>query len=233
MPVLPSFVKDVIHLFFPHHCAGCGSDIIANDHFLCIDCMSRLPYTGYEKIPGNPVENIFTGRTTVEAASSAFYFSKGHLVQQLIHQLKYKGNKEAGEYLGLLTGKALLASGRFSQVDYLVPLPLYPDKEFRRGYNQAAVICHGISSILHVPVHSNNVIRKRATETQTKKHRTERWENVEGSFLVRHPEQLAGKKILLVDDVITTGATLEACAQVIVAIPGVTLSICTLAVAGK
>ncbi len=233
MPTFSSLLTDAMHLFFPHTCMGCGNDIIANDSILCLRCISNLPHTNFEKLPGNPVENIFRGRVLIHAASSQLYFSKGHLVQYLIHQLKYKGNKEAGEHLGAVMGKALLQSGRFGNIDYLIPLPLYADKEFKRGYNQAEVICNGMSNAMQVPVHAKNVIRRKYTDTQTKKHRTERWENVEDSFSVLHPGKLQGKNILLVDDVITTGATLEACAQSLLKIPAVTISLATLAITGK
>lgn len=230
---LRSIVTDAVDLFFPHACLGCGNDIISTESMLCLPCISNLPHTNFEKLAGNPVEKIFRGRVNIHAASSQFYFSKGHLVQYLIHQLKYNGNKQAGEYLGVIMGKALLQSERFAGIDYLIPLPLYADKEFKRGYNQAEVICNGMCSAMQVPVHAKNVIRQRYTDTQTKKHRTERWENVEGSFHILHPEKLQGKNILLVDDVITTGASLEACAQILLKIPSIKISVATLAVAGK
>jgi predicted amidophosphoribosyltransferase len=134
-------------------------------------------------LSGNPVEKVFTGRIPLKAAHSEFYFSKGQLVQHLIHLLKYKSNKEIGHYLGTMIGNSILRSGRFTNLDYLVPLPLYPDKEFKRGYNQAEVICNGIAEITQIPVLTKNVIRQRATETQTRKHRAERWQNVDGSFV--------------------------------------------------
>jgi ComF family protein len=233
MPSVKSLLSDAIHIFFPHNCMGCGSDILSRDSYLCLRCISQLPHTGFEKLPGNPIENIFRGRLDIEAATAQFYFSKGHLVQYLIHQLKYKGNKEAGEYLGAVMGKAMLQSGRFSNIDYLIPLPLFADKEFKRGYNQAEIICNGMSTAMAIPVHAKNLIRKRYTDTQTKKHRAERWENVEGSFAVRQPDKLNGKNILLVDDVITTGATLEASGSALLKIPSLKLSMATLAMASK
>jgi len=222
-----------MQLFFPHNCMGCGSDVLSKDSMLCLRCNSSLPYTGYESIENNPIENIFRGRVTIKEAASTFYFSKGHLVQHLIHQLKYKGNKEVGQYLGALMGKTLLQSNRFSNIEYLVPLPLYADKEFKRGFNQSTVICNGMSDTMQIPVMNNNVIRQRYTDTQTKKHRAERWENVEGSFAVKDPIKLHGKNVLLVDDVITTGATLEACAQCLQQVPGINISFATLASASK
>lgn len=228
-----NLLTDALHLFFPHTCMGCGSDILSRGSYLCLRCISQLPHTGFEKIPGNPIEDTFRGRLLIEAATAQFYFSKGHLVQYLIHQLKYNGNKEAGEYLGATMGKAILESGRFTNLDYLVPLPLFAEKEFKRGFNQAEIICNGLSITLGVPVHAKNVIRKRHTDTQTKKHRAERWENVEGSFSVLQPEKLHGKHVLLVDDVITTGATLEACGSLLTKIPSLKLSMATLAMASK
>ncbi len=225
--------NDSMQLFFPHNCIGCGSDALPESSMLCLRCISTLPYTGYESIQNNPVEDIFRGRTFIKEAASTFYFSKGHLVQHLIHQLKYKGNQQVGHYLGELMGNALLKSDRFANIDYLVPLPLYADKEFKRGYNQSTILCNGMSSAMQIPVMNNNVLRQRYTDTQTKKHRSERWQNVEGSFAVKNPSILAGKNILLVDDVITTGATLEACTQCMQQIAGLQISLGTLATASK
>ena len=224
---------DAMHLFFPHYCMGCGNDVLSENSMLCLRCISSLPYTGYETIENNPVENIFRGRVTVKSAASTFYFSKGHVIQTLIHQLKYKGNKEVGQYLGALMGKTLMQSNRFSNIDYLIPLPLSAEKEFKRGYNQSTIICNGMADTMQLPVMNNNVIRQRYTDTQTKKHRAERWENVEGSFAIKNPAKLHGKNILLVDDVITTGATLEACAQCLQQVPGINISFATLATASK
>ncbi len=222
-----------LHLFYPHLCTGCGSDLLQEDNLLCLHCINSLPHTNFAKHNNNPVEKIFWGRIPVTAAHSEFYFSKEFLIQHLIHQLKYKNNTEIGFYLGELMGKSLMNSNRFNNIDYLVPLPLYPDKEHKRGYNQAAIICNGMSEVMNVPVITGNVIRQRFTETQTRKHRTERWENVSGSFLVKNPETLMGKNILLVDDVITTGATLEACGSMLLQTDNVKLYIATLAHAAK
>lgn len=229
MPNLKTILSDTLHLFYPHVCTGCGSDLLEQDALLCLKCIINLPQTNFACYAGNPIEKIFVGRIALVAAHSEFYFSKESIVQQLIHQLKYKGNKEIGIYLGEMMGKTLLASNRFNEVDFLIPLPLYPDKERKRGYNQAAIICEGISASMNVPVLKNIVLRKRYTDTQTKKHRTERWENVAGSFIVKDVHHLQGKNILMVDDVVTTGATLEACGSMLTSIDGVNLSIAVLA----
>lgn len=233
MFALKTLLADFKHLFYPHVCTGCGSDILANDNLLCSRCFSQLPFTLYAQYPNNPVEKIFTGRLPLVAAHAEFYFSKESLIQQLIHQLKYKGNKEIGIYLGEIMGRTMLESNRFNQIDALIPLPLYPDKERKRGYNQAAVICEGMSQVMNVPVYYDVLLRKRFTETQTKKHRAERWENVEGSFTVADEKKIKNKHLLLADDVITTGATLEASGSRLLNISGVKLSIATLTAATK
>lgn len=223
----------LIHLFYPHVCTGCGSDLVEENNLLCLLCVNELPHTNFAMHANNPVEKIFWGRLSLTAAMSEFYFAKGTLIQTLIHEFKYKGNKELGLYLGAMMGNSLLSADRFAGIEAITPLPLFADKEFKRGYNQATILCNGISEVMNVPVIKNAVVRKRFTETQTKKHRTERWENVEGSFEISDPNKLKDKHILLVDDVVTTGATLDACGAEILKVEGTQLSIATLAYASK
>ncbi len=231
--MLKTLIKTAAHLFYPHLCMGCGSDLLPNHELLCLRCINDLPHTEFEKYPNNPIERIFIGRLPIAAATSGFYFSKGELVQNLIHDLKYKGNKDAGIYLSEMMGNSMVSTGRFKNIDYLIPLPLFAEKEYKRGFNQADIVCNGLSNMMNIPVLTKNVVRIRFTETQTKKHRTERWHNVFDSFKVTNESVLENKHILLVDDVITTGATLDACAQVINQIKGIKISIATLATASK
>ena len=228
-----NILSPLVHLFYPHVCTGCGSDLVEDDNLLCHHCVNELPHTNFALHANNPVEKIFWGRLALTAAMSEFYFTKGTLIQTLIHEFKYKSNKNVGLYLGAIMGSSLLSNNRFTKIDALVPLPLFADKEFKRGYNQATILCNGMSEVMDVPVIKNNVVRKRFTETQTKKHRTERWENVEGSFEINNAQEIKGKHILLVDDVVTTGATLEACSAEILKIEETKLSIATLAFASK
>lgn len=233
MPFLKNLFSDTLHLLYPHLCNGCGSDLLQKNNLLCLKCINALPHTRFAQYAGNPVEKYFWGRLNIAAAHSEFYFSKGSLVQELIHQLKYKGNTAIGSYLGGLMAETLIKSMRFAAIDGLIPLPLYPDKEHQRGYNQAAIICNGMSVVMNVPVLTGHVIRQRFTETQTRKHRTERWENVDKSFTIKNDATLKGKHLLLVDDVVTTGATLEACGATILQLQNTKLSIATLAHAPK
>ncbi len=229
MIIKSKWLHDFSHLFFPHICVGCGSDLLEKDQTVCLHCYSNLPETGFSTHPGNPIEKIFYGRLEVNMAAAGYYFTKSSVLQRLIHQLKYNGNQDVGRQLGQWLGLQLKNSGRFNNMDALIPLPLFPDKEKMRGYNQAAVLCEGISEIIKVPMLKDIVLRKRYTDTQTKKGRSERWVNVDGSFEISDSSQLQNKHVLLVDDVITTGATLEACGYAIKETEAVKLSIATLA----
>jgi ComF family protein len=224
--------ESILHLLFPHVCAGCGSDILSEQNVLCMRCMNAMPETNFELHAGNPVEKIFWGRLPLTSATAQFYFTKESLMQHLMHQFKYKGNKELGLQLGRIVGSQLLLSNRFL-VDALIPLPLFPAKEKRRGYNQATLICQGIAEYMNVPVLQDVVIRPQHTDTQTKKGRIERWKNIEGKFVLAKPEAITNKHVLLVDDVVTTGATLEACGNELLKAPNSQLSIATLCMASR
>jgi ComF family protein len=228
MPLLKEIKESLLHLAFPHICEGCGSDNLQADHLLCLRCLSSLPSTNFHLHANNPIEKIFWGRIAVTSAAAQYYFTKESIIQNLMHQLKYKGNKEVGIYLGRLMGFAMAESNRFSFIDALIPLPLHQSKEHKRGYNQSTVLCEGISDVLGRPVLKNVVIRPEHTETQTKKGRLERWQNMEGKFELINPSAIEGKHVLLIDDVITTGATLEACGREILKAENVQLSIATL-----
>ncbi len=196
---------------------------------LCAGCLSGLPYTGFEDKPGNRVEKVFYGRLALASAASTFYFTKNSLLQNVLNELKYRGNKNAGIMLGRLAGYKLMASSYFDNTDFIVPLPLNEKKERKRGYNQAFLIAEGISAIWKKPVLQNAIIRTVFTETQTHKNREGRWLNMEGVFKIKDKDALLNKHILLVDDIITTGATLEACGSEILKVPGTTLSILSIA----
>lgn len=229
--MLTDVKEALLHLVFPHVCAGCGSDVLDADKPLCLRCAGQLPYTEFARFANNPIEKLFWGRLPLAAAAAAFYFSKQSLMQRLMHQFKYRGAKTVGVYLGRQTGLQLMQSDRFDSIDALVPLPLFVSKERARGYNQAAVLCDGISGVLQKPVLTNAVVRRTHTESQTHKNRIDRWQNIEGRFEVTDHTKLQNRHVLLVDDVVTTGATLEACGRALLAVPGLQLSIATLCAA--
>jgi ComF family protein len=175
------------------------------------------------------VEKIFWGRLAIHEAASLFYFTKDSIIERLLHQLKYKGRKEVGTYCGRLMGAALQRVERFKDIDAIIPLPLFKRKERQRGFNQAKLLCDGLREMINKPIMDNVIVRTEATETQTHKNRIERWQNMESRFKVAQPELLKGKHVLLVDDVITTGATLESCAQELLQVERARLSILTFA----
>ncbi len=195
-------------------------------------CLEIMPETNFELYPDNPVEKKFWGRLPVAQATAQYYFTRESLMQRLMHQFKYKGNKELGIQLGKMMGDSIKRSGRFT-IDALIPLPLFPAKEKRRGYNQATVLCEGMAESLLVPVLKDVVIRSHYTDTQTRKGRIERWQNMEGKFILSKPEVIRNMNLVLVDDVVTTGATLEACGAELLKGEQVTLHIAALCYAAK
>lgn len=212
MGVLANWAEAAACLFFPHHCAGCGTDRLDKQTEICLRCLHRLPLTHFTAQPDNPIEKIFWGRTHVQAATSLFFYSQDSTMQSLLHELKYRGNQALGIQLGSLLGTALKNTSRFP-VDVLVPVPLHPSKEKSRGFNQATLICQGIAAVTGLPVCTPLLRRNAQRSTQTKKDRAARWENMQGIFEATPFNEVPYKNILLIDDVITTGATLEACGQ--------------------
>jgi ComF family protein len=232
MQLVQNLKESFLHFLFPHVCEGCGTDVVQADHLLCLQCLSSLPKTEFQFYPNNPVEKLFWGRLPVTAATAHCYFTKESMMQHLMHQLKYRGNKELGLYLGKVMGTALQAANRFRYVDALIPLPLYPFKERKRGYNQATLLCQGMAEVMDKPVLTDVVVRNTYTESQTKKSRVERWLNMEGRFELVNPGDIEGKHVLLVDDVVTTGATLEACGAALLNAANVQVSVATLCYSG-
>jgi ComF family protein len=226
---LHTYARDFLHLFFPHYCEGCGSDAVEDKQLLCLQCLAQLPQTGFFGVQGNPVEKTFYGRLPVNAAGAAYYFTDDSLIQHLVTQLKYHGNSHVGVYLGMLTALELSAGARFDTIDCIVPLPLNEKKLQRRGYNQAALIAEGMSQLLGKPVLLRAVTRDVFTDSQTGKDRVSRWQSMRDVFRVNDAGALANKHVLLVDDIITTGATLEACGAVMQQVPGLSLSIASVA----
>ena len=222
-------LNDFLSLIFPNVCAACGKSLFKSEASICTYCFYHLPRTNFHLYGDNPVIKLFWGRTNIFSASSLYSFNKGSKVQHLIHQLKYRGKKEIGISLGKYYGKELKDSPLFSSVNLVIPVPLHLKKLKKRGYNQSETFSQGLAESMGMENGKNILIRTHASETQTKKSRFARWENVEKVFKVIAPEKIQGRHILLVDDVVTTGSTLEACANKILEVSGTKVSIATIA----
>lgn len=228
--ILKQYIQGFVGLAFPHCCAACGNVLYHNEEVLCLNCYTELPRTGFHTDPENEVARLFWGRLPVMNATSFMYFNKDSRFRQILHELKYRDQQHVGLKMGKLFGLELKDTP-FAFADLIHPVPLHNSKYRTRGYNQSELIARGISQILEIPVESGLVIRTIETSSQTKKTRYERWINVKDTFQIKDPEPLRNKHILLVDDVITTGATIEACAEALLSVSGVTLSIASLACA--
>lgn len=231
MKVLSDLLDDFLSLLFPRICYGCGNHLLRNEDVICVECRVLIPQTGYHNIPGNPVEQLFWGRCVVERASSFSFYNRGSRIRKLIHALKYKGIREIGTELGAIYGNSLKLSGFLDGIDLIIPVPLHSSKERSRGFNQSLLISEGIASATGIALLNNTLVRPVRTQTQTKRSRYERWTNVEDIFKVAAPENLRAKHILLVDDVITTGSTVEACVNELLKTDGVKVSVVSLAYA--
>lgn len=225
-----TFFNDLISLLYPKTCIGCGSEeLIHAEAVLCVECMAALPETNFHLKQNNPVSKVFFGRIPVESATAYAYFTKHSIVQNMLHELKYKGNVHAGIVMGEMFARKLKSCNWLADIQAVIPLPLHRKKEKKRGYNQAAVICRGITNVADIPVLDRVVARSKRSETQTRKSRLERWTNIESKFDLINAGAIENKHILLVDDVITTGATLEACGREILKAKGSKLSIASFA----
>nr|WP_321487469.1 phosphoribosyltransferase family protein [uncultured Draconibacterium sp.] len=231
MNLLKQSISDVLGLFFPELCVTCGKRLVTQETLVCFSCWHDLPATNFHLKEENKVAQLFWGRVDISGATAFFSYKKGSKYQQLIHFVKYKGLKELGYETGKKFGPKLLESPLFAEIDVLMPVPLHPRKEKKRGFNQSEWIASGIAEVLEKPVDTKTLYRKEYTSTQTKRNRYERWQNVESVFGLNNPESARNKHILLIDDVVTTGATLEACAIHLLKQPGTKVSIATLAYA--
>lgn len=228
---LPFYLDELLELIYPSLCITCGERLVMQENYICLSCWLDLPAGHFETETDNKVARLFWGRVSVDKAVSWFQYRKGSRYQRLIHFIKYKGYKELGFEAGKRYGRILSDKNIFSDIDAIIPVPLHDRKLKTRGYNQSEWIAMGLADSLHKSLITDNLVRLIHTPTQTRKGRFERWQNVEGIFGLTTPLSIENKHILLVDDVVTTGSTLEACAMVLLKISGVKLSIATLAYA--
>ncbi len=216
MNILKEYWTDFILLFYPNACRACGRVLTKGEQWICSDCMLDMPKSDFWKDLNNPVNQLFWGKTRIEFASAFLLFSKGSRYRKLIHSLKYKDDQESGVQLGFLYGQEIIKGSKYPKIDFIIPVPLHPKKQKKRGYNQSDCIADGLAKAMGIEYLDNVLYRTVNTQTQTKKHKDERWENVKGVFDVKNAELVNGKHILLVDDVITTGATIEHCALTLI-----------------
>jgi len=220
---------DFLNLFFPLNCAACGNYLLKSEKVICTSCLFQLPKTNFHFQKENPISDIFKGRVNISTGTAFFTFNKGSRYQKLIHKLKYHGQAEIGIELGKLFGNTLMNSDQYRDIDIIIPVPLHPKKKKARTYNQAEMIAKGMAETMNAKLVVDVLVRDIHSISQTKKDRIERWLNVKNVFKLKSTEKLKNKHVLLVDDVVTTGATLEACAQRLLETDQIKVSIACLA----
>jgi ComF family protein len=231
MPLVSTMVNDLLHLFFPNCCLTCYTPLVKGETWICTVCLYELPQTDSHQVPDNVVAQKFYGRIPISYALAFYQFRKENKVQKILHELKYAKKAVLGEMLGKKYGYILRETYVRSAIDLIIPVPLHITKLQQRGYNQSDYFAQGLAASLTIPWSNQYFQRVKKTDTQTKKDKLARLRNVEEAFSIVTPQALYGKHLLLVDDVITTGATLEACALALLANGVQAISVATIAVA--
>lgn len=222
-------LKDIFHLFYPKICTCCSKNLLKGEAILCVNCRHDLPIIEITDYKDNEIATTFYGRVPIEKAVSFLYYRKKGKARELIHQLKYKNRQEIGEFLGDWFGHQLKQTNVFTDIDFIVPVPLHPKRFKERGYNQVTSFGKKLSKHLDIVYKPNILQRLSNTKTQTLQKRFERFSNTNTKFELTNTSIFKNKHILLIDDVITTGATIEACCNELLKIENITISIATLA----
>ena len=222
-------IRDFFHIIFPKSCLICKREVELDEQLLCFHCLSDLPLTNFSDHTENRLENSFRGRIPVSSATSLVYFHKKGPVQRLMHQLKYHHKQEIGSFFGNWLGEEMLRSRRFAQIDIILPVPLHPDKQKKRGYNQVTTFAEQLAIKLQTELRCDLLIKTSASKTQTRKNREERTLDKGNEFKLLEIDFLEDKHLLLVDDIITSGATLEACWLQLRKVKGMSISLASMA----
>jgi ComF family protein len=228
-----ALINDFLSLIYPRHCEACSNTLFKHELFICNHCKLNLPKSNYHLNTDNELNKLFSARIPLANTFCFYLYEKSGKIQKLLHAIKYQNQKELGEYLGALYGEDLLKNKSLLDIDLIIPIPLHKNKLKTRGYNQSEWFARGLSKSLKIELETANMERITDTATQTNKKKYERWENVEGIFKIHHAETLQNKHILVVDDVITTGATIEAAWLALKDIEGIRVSVVSIAFASK
>lgn len=232
-PSLRQLWAGFTHLLYPELCVACGGDLPGSSTCFCLRCKARLAPSDMHLVQDNEFIDRLWGRVKIESGAAAYYFSRKSPIRMAVHHLKYKNKPEIGLMIGREFGRKLRQSSLFKPVDMVIPVPLHPRKERLRGYNQSTMFAQGLAEAMELPMLGKVLVRRADTATQTKKKRMERFQNVGEVFAVAKPQAIEGMHLLLVDDVLTTGATLEVCGQALLNVEGTKLSCVTIAIASR
>jgi ComF family protein len=229
MNIVKRYFNDLLNFLFPELCVICSRTLVAQEQEICLHCINDLPLTYFHLDNENPISKIFWGRKDVVMATAMYHYGKGNKIQKYLHALKYQNHPYLGKKAGLVYGNVLKNNLEISQCDFIIAVPLHDLKLKVRGYNQSQVFAEGLSESLEIPILNNVLNRIKNTATQTKKTKEERAKNVKGVFEIKNSDALKGKNIILVDDVVTTGATLEECCAELNKIEGLKIYILCIA----
>lgn len=224
-------MKNLLNLFFPKVCEACKLQLQDNEQFICTRCRHQLPVTNFHFNEDDKVKKILYGRVRLENATALLHFSKKSIVQELLHNLKYRGHEYIGDLFGQWLGEELKTIETYKSIDIVVPVPLHKRKYRQRGYNQVTKFGQAIADALGVEYNASVLLKKQNTRTQVFKGRLKRFDDTNTRFEIDNHKALKNKHVLLIDDIITTGATIEACANVLSSIEGLKISLATIAIA--
>lgn len=225
---LKNLLKTLYDLLYPNICIACDKSLVEEEEFFCFDCLANMPFMKNLQSEEHKALERFHGKVPLERISIFLEYNRDGIGQKIISEIKYRGNTKLGTFIGRYMAEKLMQDGFFEDIDIIIPVPLHPRKERKRGFNQSKIIAEGISEITGIPLNTTSLYREKANPSQTKKNIYERWLNTKDIFLLKNKQDIRNKHILLFDDVLTTGSTLEACILCFRGVRGVRVSVLTL-----